>query len=726
MKKIVNILSGLLLLSVIILAVFAKSNEMIINYGNLERNHCRAFMIPEKKEVEDPEALFMVLLDTAVDTDSNIIRAFFKEGEKEGKYTLCKYILFGNEFSNYIADCKLESGTAISPDDTRDIDYSCFLSTMKTDDNDQIGHLYSHMIGIDLNIYPLGRSYDDFKTSGLYYVELGENTDYDSFIKALSSNMEQLCGLDLPTDTYEAKSPDSFVPYADTTIYLIILLALALFWGITVLYYILRSNTEISILKMMGIRRRRILIKLFTLPLCILFILAVVSSAVFAFVFEVSYAAAIFQKCFPAICSMIIYCIIAFLVSDKTSDFSQALKGKKRTRGVLLLQILVEVIFLFLVISNSESIYIHIKEANRKLENNKNWELASDYGVFCPVMIGSDLTKEEEIAKDITIGGKLYSEINKMGALYIDAGDYEDGFIELNGDPDYDCCAYVNPNYLDCFHWYDIDGNMITVTEDEKDALFIVPDSMRSIEGEIIEYYSDILESDYEYEKACGIDDPMPVPDIRIIWAATGQQLFSFNENVSMDITDPIIYVMTENNSYITSRVGSFGNGYSDPRKMPIAGSSKETYKSLEPLLKECGLDDNFTRLVSINNLNTEEVAVLRFMTIKLIIENILSALIVFFILYQSTVLVFDKNKKDYCIKNMFGLSKRKIYGSYILLKVLLIFLIASVYGLLLSHGNLIFSLWVGFAMSAIQIILILAFMDMQERKHQTEILKGL
>ena len=61
MKKILTLLSCTVMLGIIALTVLSRSNESILKYSNLEKKYCHAFMLPDEKAFENPNALFNAL-----------------------------------------------------------------------------------------------------------------------------------------------------------------------------------------------------------------------------------------------------------------------------------------------------------------------------------------------------------------------------------------------------------------------------------------------------------------------------------------------------------------------------------------------------------------------------------------------------------------------------------------------------------------------------------------
>ncbi len=717
------------MLGIIALTVLSRSNESILKYSNLEKKYCHAFMLPDEKAFENPNALFNALKKTSHETNCNIIRVFFQKDQSTKGFTLCKYILTGNSKSHYVSQYEVDKGNFLSPKDTTNISSPFFVSTQNSKDTNQIGHIKNHMINININVFPLGRVYDNFKADGLYYVELGENIDFDSFRKVLFSNIEKSCHVHLKSKNFETNTPETPVPYPDLLIYKIVFGVLISLWIIFLFYYMIKSKIEISVMKMMGVYKRRIFLKLFFFPLLFPSIITAFVTLITFGLSDIQYGSFLGKRCFLALIAISICYIITFIVCDQNTEFAQTLKGKKSTKGILFIQLLVETVFLFIFINSVNGIFHEIGTISQKLDMYKNWDIASNYGVFCPINVGEDLTFEEETLMDFTVGSKLYSKLNKMGTLYIDARDYDDSHDRFIDNPNPIKIITANPNYLNKFPLYDNKGNKILVSEDEKDAVLIIPESLKGSESSIKKSFYMSLKGDLEYEKENNVISLDYIPKIRVILSQNDQYIFSFNSNISLEtngIKDPIISVITEKNSFSCSRIGNYGNGYSDPRKIPLTKSAKDTYKTLHPILKKYKLDDNFTRLVSIANLNTEELASLKLSFKIAVTQALISIIIVLIILYQSTVIIFDINGKEYCIKNMLGLSKMKIYGKFISLKICLTLIITSVYSFVsIRQTSLLYCVSAGTCMIIIQTLMIIFFMNIHQQKNQVEILKG-
>lgn len=136
---------------------------------------------------------------------------------------------------------------------------------------------------------------------------------------------------------------------------------------------------------------------------------------------------------------------------------------------------------------------------------------------------------------------KMYPELNKKGAILADfevySPLYENDLDKMEFVPR--TSVTINPNYLELFPIKDTNGIEISVSENEKENVLLVPIKYKDKEEEILEYYND---------KTCFSS----LEKSKIIWLPNNKKYFSVSLNTEVNnynmIEDPIFYVMTENN----------------------------------------------------------------------------------------------------------------------------------------------------------------------------------
>ena len=734
MKHFISVVMCGLGLILLLISINQESNKEILFYGYLEQEYCDVFMIPEVDEIIEPERLLQILSATADETSSNIIKTSLIDGDTTGSYELIKYVLIKSDNSPYIQSFSLRSGIGLSSNDTAELSSRKFISTKNTGNNNQIGKLDSFMLNTDVTVYPLSYLFDYVKANGLYYVELNNEITIDEFIITLQDNIEYYSGLKIDANQLIGSRNTIGIPYADLTQYYISFIFVCLFYVLLILYYILRKRRDIAIMKLMGVKDKYIWRHLFSEPLIVypLFsMVCTVSVLIISHNLQYTLRMMLYPLFFYPF--MVVLLLLAYHISNIGLAFSTALKGKNYTRGVLTLHIITELLCVLFVFYSGASAYTDTKQLLRDIEKYKDWTIAENYGVFYPFSIGDDQTEQEEIERDIVIGTELYHYLNSKGALYINSAEFEDDYIELNAatiiNP-YEQSLKVNPNYLLAYDIFDEKGEKITVNETERALILLVPEKEKENEKEIRLYYqqTQLLSSELD-EKYYGIShSDLRQQELTIIWIQNGQKVFTFDDSVNDDIEgveDPIIVVLTENNSYVCQRIGVLGKGNSDPLKIRLTGTSKETYENLHETLAELGLADNLKSLVSVNERAQESLAIIR-ANLALSIRLMLILLImVIYLAYQSSFLLFEKNSKKYVVMHMFGLNWITIYGGPCLFIISMIFILAAFYIVFIKYGGLLYIVLAAFITTMVHLIAMFICLKRQLCVKRSDILKG-
>lgn len=160
---------------------------------------------------------------------------------------------------------------------------------------------------------------------------------------------------------------------------------------------------------------------------------------------------------------------------------------------------------------------------------------------------------------------------------------------------------------------------------------------------------------------------------IKIIWLANGQKIFSFDLDVfpteNNMIIDPIIQVVTEKNSVCADRDSILGSGYRDPLKMRLLNRDAAlTYRALEPELQRLKLDDNLKHLVTVDQFVLQEIYNLQrgMNELWLISLGLLAGLLI--LVVQNLIIFFSKYQRKFIVRRLFGTDFFRTYREYILL----------------------------------------------------------
>ncbi|MDQ0371159.1 hypothetical protein [Catenuloplanes indicus] len=251
-----------------------------------------------------------------------------------------------------------------------------------------------------------------------------------------------------------------------------------------------------------------------------------------------------------------------------------------------------------------------------------DWEKTTDYGVFYPHLVGDD--REDFRGGGIAISAvearDLYPVLDAQGGLYIDASQYRQGIPPSTALPT--ASIRVNTNYLDRFPILDETGEPIVVSPDEQAWVVIVPARYRPQEAAVRAFLEAARVGNGTMEGAVQGQERIlkePVPDrfrtqqVTIIWAADGQQVFTFDSTVSPDagstVTDPIVEVMTRQNSLTIDRLNVVTGNINTALKVRIDHDTQATLDQLAPTLRDLHLDDNLTTLVVANDAVLSKIA---------------------------------------------------------------------------------------------------------------------
>lgn len=709
------------------------SNKEIIQLQDLDAKYTYSFSIPNNDTIINPDDLYQALLEASCNTNSNVIRTLFTDGENG--YEVEKYVLLSS-VSDYMSTFEIKRGRTLTIDDSRSKS-DIFISTKKNDSKRQIGEIRSEMKGMDLTIHPLYAQFSYYKADGVYMVELGNNVSLQNFLEVLAEAINKYCKIDIDYSTLQAEETSVVrLPYVDTCMLYLLQISLCIMLILTFLYNIFYETKKLSIMKLFG-NENHVLFWNYQKNFLYITILSVFISAIYSFIrhdnFE--YIICFFYR--VSIFALIQFGIISgiLLIIMYRTNIIKGLKGGYSSKYIYYLNIFSKIICFCVVIYSGQTVYDTLKDSAIMEEKMKNWEIADDYGIFYPYYIGFDMSKNEEKDCEITIGQDLYPYLNHRGALFVDATQFEQEFQKLNENtsPIWQFNVSVNPNYLNVFPLYDTDGNQIQINDEESDLILLVPEKYSSYEEEIVTYFKntqlDKIDTSRNYY---GINcDNLASQNIHIIWIQDNQGIFGFSTRVLSNeegyIINTIALVITEKNSTVLDRIGILGKGDLDPLKVFVGNysNSYEAYNSLSSILDELDLADNLKSLVSINENINERILELHAQRRIALTMTIVGMLLLAVLVIQNTILDFHRNKQKYIIKKIHGIHMLKIYGIHMFSSTAIYIIIGIAFTLLFSNSESIYYLTATLMLIVIQYMISLFSIVKLERKHISNVLKG-
>lgn len=306
-----------------------------------------------------------------------------------------------------------------------------------------------------------------------------------------------------------------------------------------------------------------------------------------------------------------------------------------------------------------------------------NWESVNDFAIFYPRMVGDDQQELETggHASTVAEARDLYPALYAAGAIYIDAANYQVGVL-----PDPSATwpvppIQVNTNYLKQYPIKDTAGKPIEIGEDEQAWVVAVPEQFKQSEAklrELLRWTRGGGEGITGAFQAEGRITGKPAPErfanqeVKIVWTASGQDVFSFDPEVNPDhgntIKDPIVQIMTPANSLTVDRLNSITGGLDTALKLRVDGDPAGTLARLAPLLEKLKLDDNLLHLVSVHEAMGTQVSEVRGALTK-VVAFAVGALVVLVVLNAAIVIIgSDRLRRRLTVRRLHGIGFGRSY----------------------------------------------------------------
>ncbi len=628
--------------------------------------------IPNNGLLASPDEFYPILLEAAIEARVNIFRTNIDYSVQD-TVQVHKYVLLTNT-TQLFSSLRLTSGAFLTAEDTQRS--SRFLSNIDSREQHQAGILSTFGNGYIFEIKPLQFAYTRLPVEGQYLVESSEE-QYNHFIDLIVQKVnKRYDGTTLltPEDfkhssdpTGEIEMKDEFLSYIHSIILIITMMML--------IYYVFNESKRIGIMKMHGLSNIILWYFIIGRLISVMFALAVVASVIASLFITNVTVSFIGHVVVSAFISYIIISLISLVAYVHISRIRvvDAIKNRKETNRIFAWNTLLKTgasLVLILVILSIWDQYDHL---HIKQHNMKSWERSKDYGMFYPLTVGDDLEDVKHGAYKMTVAQVtgLYPLLNQAGALYINAGDYEQRSLLLNRDNLRS--IKVNLNYLNEFPVYDTQGQPVQLSEDRSDAILLVPDKYRAHEQTILDTFKKKRKSRIEGDEflfKVPVTDRMKNQQLNIIWIANGQNLFSFNTEVFPSenniIVDPIIEVITEQNSLVADKANMMSGGGRDPLKVKLIDrDTQKTYEFWEPELKRLKLNDNSRNLITVDQYILKQIHDLQLMMNQLLFISVGLTAGLLVLVIQNLSIFFSKYKRRFMIRRLFGSGFFQTYKEY-------------------------------------------------------------
>lgn len=158
---------------------------------------------------------------------------------------------------------------------------------------------------------------------------------------------------------------------------------------------------------------------------------------------------------------------------------------------------------------------------------------------------------------------------------------------------------------------------------------------------------------------------------VRIVWLADHQQVFSFNPKVAPGnrnlVTDPILEVMTLANSLGIDRANAITGSSDTALKLRLRDAdTAATQQALAPTLRDLRLDDNLRHLVTMNEYVLLELQHLQDGVRDVAIAAVALLVGMLVLIAQSLTVIFDRYSRKIVVRRLFGLGFRRTYREFL------------------------------------------------------------
>ncbi|MGG5461631.1 DUF1430 domain-containing protein [Clostridium sp. B9] len=408
---------------------------------------------------------------------------------------------------------------------------------------------------------------------------------------------------------------------------------------------------------------------------------------------------------------------------------SNIIKNKRPVKSIIILNNIVKVILASIVLIFFSNALDNLSSIGKGYEENyKVWEETKEYYIL-PELGFNDESIQSFSIEEMEKERAVYLHFNKQGAILADFNMYEPASIEeakqMLPEEYMRENIIVNPNYLLKHKVYDVDGNIVNISEDEKDRILLVPEKYRNFEKEILEYY------DYNSQEPCSsttcshktADGKLNLVEQKqkIIWMKSNQKYFSYLLDVNPEegncVTDPIVSVLTESNDKLVGYYKIIGYNNS-PFKIR-ANSEEEVISGLEKyydmsvyLIDPYNLYDNVAS--TIINIQAKVKVIIFAIVILLAVISI--------IILQNTSLYFNQNKNKIIVKKLHGYRLISRYMNYFIMVLITWTCPLAIASLITKDISIIYFTLI---LVAIELVFIIFNINLLEKKNLIKVIKG-
>lgn len=649
--------------------------------------------------------------DKLIETSNkNEVNMYFSRIDQDGeKEKIIKYIYTTD--NEYMDKIKLIKGEKLN---SKNIYTNSFLSTKDTGDPNQIGQIAS-FDGVEMEIHTLRTMLDEgFMLDGSCVLSAKKSSDIKEYVDMFK---DQTAGIGKMIEVSKAIDIGETPEVKYYQIY-----GLFIIFALTILYYILGSYKKIAIEKMLGYS----LIDIWKKRICLIFIVQVitiiVSSTIMSLILfkdinilQLDFLKSLIIKYIYLILITLLVASIPFIYINNI-HITSLIKNKQQVKDLLIInntiKVLVCISFIFLISQQFDN-YDEIKKAFDG--SYKRWTSVQNYKVLSLNRITEENFFSEEF---LNTSVDIYKDFNRNGSIFADFSSYTELSKELNKNaPLGSRFALINPNYMKENPVYDINGKAISISEDNKNWVLLLPEIYKKDETTIRDYYNNTWIPSY---------GPSYKAKLEIIWTKPNQKFFSYNFAVNPSegsyVTDPIFFVGTEAGGFRQWNSQVF-NVEGNPFKVKVL--DEENYKDeIMSVLNKYGFDSYG---VQINYANEQVASASKDYKdmFKWIVTGILFCIVIItVIVVQNINNFFEQYKTRWALRQLHGYGIFQKYIEYFITVIgsWIVITIGSLVVIRTNYKVILVSAFIGLV---IEVVFSLIALNVNQNKKIVKFIKG-
>jgi bacteriocin-associated integral membrane protein len=715
----------------------------------------RPFEIPNDPALADPTLTGPALQTAAESAQVNVFRTSVGYNADD-QSEVTQFVLLTSDTTKFNDSFRLQSGRFLTPGES--LNGTAYVSTQVSSDAEQVGSLSDLGANDRIFVRSLDTAFDSLPTAGGYYVECRNSASCAEFVNTLAKELNTLTRTDRFTAADFESSVRSFggLETNSASILLVLTYVLVFFIAILLVYRQMYEAKRSGVLQLHGYGTGAVW---FRVSGALVLATSLISGTVV--VLASFFVPGVTQAFIGAVALTLIKMAVIVLLASLLTCFyirrvqvSAAIKNWKETKLLFVTSTFVKAAFTMGLIVATAGMWSQFTEIQRQSALLGNWQSTSQFGIYYPTSVGNDLIELQTGRTGPTEAEvyDLYPVLNEMGSVFIDSTNFEPSALAQPIPPGGFRSLLVNPNYLQNYPVLDSSGQPVVVSENEADWVLLAPASLKSRSAEIVNYYTNVRTGGPSGQGVAQAERSqfgrvaqgnIHNQEVRIIWTADQQRVFSFNPRVAPSegntIDEPIIQVMTLANSAGVDRSNMITGAVGTGMKVKLSnGSTNDTQKQLQPLLDKLKLDDNLLHLVTMNDYALQQVQYLNegIRNIALTAAGLLITMLV--LAFQCLTLTFERYSRQIVVRRLFGIPFIQRYQEFLIIFVL-------IWGAQLAGASMLNALGVSpfatstssgaapgsvvFGTAAVVFALELVFsaiaLTLIEKKRTTDVLKG-